>query len=130
MLEQRLNHTIKQTIKYGQMEGERKLPEELELTFQIMKTDYTKAIEMLKDQKEMIKTLPKGKERNFLQREYDDYKYMIEHQIEFKLGLMKQWELQGDPVNYVFSEELMAIAYERLNNLRFEDESDNIPNAH
>lgn len=54
---------------------------------------------------------------------------MIDHQIEFKLGFMRQWELQGDPVSYVFSEELMAIAYERLHDLRFDDEAEDMPNA-
>ena len=92
------------------MKGEKKLPEETELTLHIIRTDYTNAIKMLEEQKEMIKGLPKGKERNFLQREYDDYKFMIYHQIEFKSGLMRQWLLEGDPVSYVFSEELMGIA--------------------
>ncbi len=112
------------------MKGEKKDEDPLELTMGILKTDYKLLVELMQEQKAMIASLPKGKERNFLQREYDDYVILVDNHIGFKRGLMERMGIQEDPNTYMYSEAQLAEIYDKLKNLHFGEDEDAIPNAH
>ena len=112
------------------MKGQKKDSPALELAMSILKTNYAPALALMQEQIAMIRAMPKGKERNFLQREYDDYVELTDNHISFKRGLLETMRLEDDPISYVFSKKKLAEIYEQLKTVPLNDsENDNMPGA-
>ena len=112
--------------------GEKKMHPVLETVMGVMKTDYSLVLVIVKEQKERIAALPKGKEKNFLQQDLDDWLFTINNQIETKTGMMARMGKTEDPLSYVFTKAEMDDVYEKLKDVDFDGEGDvegAIPNA-
>ena len=112
--------------------GEKKMHPVLETVMGVMKTDYSLVLVIVKEQKERIAALPKGKEKNFLQQDLDDWLFTINNQIETKTGMMARMGKTEDPLSYVFTKAEMDDVYEKLKDVDFDGGGDGesaVPNA-
>ena len=106
------------------MKGKKKDSSIVEIAMHVFKTDYAPLLALMKEQKEMIDAMPEGKERNFLQRDYDEYAKLTDNHIGFKGGLMLRMGIEADPISYVFSKEKLDEMYQKLKDIPF-DAADN-----
>jgi hypothetical protein len=112
------------------MKGERKDHYSVEWTMNVLRCDYVKAYVLVKEQQTMINGLPKGKERDFLQRDLDQWKSDFNGQLDFKRGLMEIMGIKDDPITFMYSKKELAEMHERLRATSFSgaEESD-MPSA-
>ena len=96
------------------MKGERKDHHSVEWTMNVLRCDYVKAYALVKEQQTRINAMPKSKERDFLQRDLDQWKSDFKGQLDFKRGLMDIMGIEDDPITFMYSKKELAEMHKRL----------------
>jgi hypothetical protein len=109
------------------MKGERKAHYSVDWTMSVLRCDYVKAYQLVDEQQAYINTLPKGKERNFLQRDLETWKDDFKGQLEFKQGLMEVMQIKGYAKTFMYSEKQLAEMEAKLREIPFDARESDMP---
>jgi hypothetical protein len=89
--------------------------EQLELLWELLKTDLTELYSKLNALKSEIDSLPEGEEKGYVQKIHKATQTTLHEYLCIKTKFMSRLAIEANPISFILTDEAMDVIDEKLN---------------